>query len=91
MPITPINRTKNLITPDNKTKGSTTNGLYGFGVYGYAMYGVGTTGYGSYVNKDKSSSGAVTIEVGQPMGLLLAITYPTTFTSGNGWINKTKN
>lgn len=90
MPITPINKIKNVSTFIGRNK--TNQGVWGdsTATWGDLLFSWGA-GSASYVNKDKSSSGSITIEAGQPMGLLLAITYPTTFTSGNGWINKTKN
>lgn len=91
MPITPTNRTKNVITPDNKAKGASLSAVYGVGVYGYATYGVGTVGYESFVNRDKSPNGVTTIYQGSPIGLLLSLTYANTFTSGTGFTNRTKN
>lgn len=90
MPITPINRIKSSTSFINKNKTASEQATYGVGYYGVATYGVGSA-VGLPINRDKSPNGVITITAGQSMGLLLSITYPTTFNIGTGWINKTKN
>lgn len=91
MPITPTNQSKNTITPTGQVKTFSIQGVYGVGLYGYAVYGVGVAGYGSVINESKSPSSSITIEAGQPMGLLLAITYPSQIVVGSGVVNQSKS
>lgn len=85
MPITPHNPIKNNATGTGRTK--TYSGGYGYARYGLSYYGQG----GGVTNQTKSPNVGVTITAGTPMGLLLAITYPTTFNLGSGWKNRSKN
>lgn len=93
--ITPSNKTKTAINPINKEVGSfyllTEASEYlvqedgSFIMLDLASYAV--TG----INQTKTPFGSTTIYVGSPMGLLLTLTYPTTFTVGSGVINQPKS
>lgn len=52
MPITPVNKAKNTITPNSVPK--TFNGVYGVARYGISTYGTGTAGGGLFVNLAKN-------------------------------------
>lgn len=90
MPIAPTNQSKNTVTPSNQGKFGNTQAIYGLGVYGLVTYGVGTPS-NIPTNQSKSSNGAVTLDEGSPMGLLLSLTYSSTIISGNGVTNQSKN
>lgn len=93
--ITPLNTTKTAISPVNKNIGSfyllaedgdflvqEDGSLIIIDLPSYAVSGI---------NQTKTPFGSVTIQAGSPMGLLLTLTYPTTFTVGSGVINQTKS
>lgn len=93
--ITPSNKTKTAISPVNKDFGSfyllaedgdfivqEDGSLIIIDLPSYAVSGI---------NQTKTSFGSVTIQAGSPMGLLLTLTYPTTFTVGSGVINQPKS
>lgn len=95
MPITPTNQSKNTISPVGQDRLGflllteleetlTTEDDYLL-MLDASLYGVTAT------NQSKSSSSGTSIQAGQPMGLLLSITYPSTFTLGSGWVNSNKN
>ncbi len=84
------NQSKNIVTPYNVVKTRNAQAIYGMGIYGLVTYGVGTPS-GTPTNQNKSPSGTITISAGSPMGLLLSITYPTTFVIGSGFINQSKS
>lgn len=84
-----------MIAPTNQIK-SSVNGTGQFklawGGYGYARYGQSYYGQGgSPTNQTKSAFGSTTIYLGTPIGLLLSITYPATFTAGSGATNQSKS
>lgn len=93
--ITPSNKTKTAISPVNRELGSfylltedgdfltqEDGGLIMLDLASYAVTGI---------NQTKTPFGTTTVYAGSPMGLLLTLTYPTTFTSGSGVINQTKS
>ncbi len=84
------NQSKNIVTPYNVVKTRNAQAIYGMGIYGLVTYGVGVPA-GTPTNQSKSTTGAITINAGSPMGLLLSITYPNTFVIGSGFINQSKS
>lgn len=88
--ISGTNQSKNTVTPYNVVKTRNAQAVYGLGVYGLVTYGVGIP-QGTPTNQTKSPNGSTTISAGTPMGLLLSITYPTTFVVGTGFINQSKS
>ncbi len=90
MPITPTNQSKSTITPSGQRK----TGVYLWGD-DVATWGDALATWGNYfitpVNESKSPSSSITIEAGQPMGLLLAITYPSQIVVGSGVVNQSKS
>lgn len=62
-------------------------GGYGYARYGQSYYGQG----GGATNQTKSTFNTTTINAGTPMGLLLTITYPATFSVGSGVTNQAKS
>lgn len=95
MPISPTNQSKNTISPVGQDRlgfflltesgDNLTTEAGDLLILDLSAYGV--TGE----NQSKSPSVGTTIYVGQPMGLLLSLTYPSTFTLGSGWVNSNKN
>lgn len=85
MPIAPTNQIKNNANGTGQFKLAW--GGYGYARYEQSYYGQG----GSPTNQSKSTSGSTTIYLGSPVGLLLSITYPTTFTVGSGATNQSKS
>lgn len=93
--ITPSNKIKTAISPVNKNIGSfyllTEDGDFlaqedgGFIMLDLASYAV------SGINQVKTPFGSTTVYAGSPMGLLLTLTYPSTFTVGSGVINQSKS
>lgn len=90
MPITPTNRTKSTTTFVNKNKVNSADWGDSEATWGDLLYSWGAS-VGSYINRTKSTAGLVTITAGEPMGILLSITYPTTTQTGTSWINKNKS
>lgn len=88
--ISGTNQSKNIVTPYNVVKTRNAQAIYGMGIYGLVTYGVGVPS-SIPTNQPKSASGTITINAGSPMGLLLSITYPTTFVIGSGFINQSKS
>lgn len=90
MPITPTNQSKSTTSPVGTNK-------YGIAAWGDSSYtwgdAIATWGSSgvSATNQSKAISSGLQIDAGQPMGLLLTLTYPSTFTIGSGWINSNKN
>lgn len=93
--ITPSNKTKTSISPVNKETGSfymltedgefitqEDGGLIIIDMLSYAVSGI---------NQTKTPFGTTTIQAGSPMGLLLTLTYPSSFTVGSGVINQQKS
>ncbi len=93
--ITPSNKTKTAISPVNKNIGNfylltedgdfitqEDGGLVMLDLESYAVTGI---------NQTKTPFVTTTIYAGTPMGLLLTLTYPTTFTVGSGVINQQKS
>lgn len=93
--ITPSNKTKTAISPVNKNIGSfyllTEDGDFltqeDGGIIMLDMLSYSVTG----INQVKTPFGTTTIQAGSPMGLLLTLTYPSTFTVGSGVINQVKS
>lgn len=93
--ITPTNQVKNIIVPDNREKGFfyllTESGDFltledgGLIMLDASNYSVSAT------NQIKHPFGSTTIYAGTPMGLLLTLTYPTTFSVGSGVTNQAKS
>lgn len=88
--ISGTNQPKTIVSPLNTVKTRNTQAIYGMGIYGLVVYGVGAPS-GVPTNQTKSTTGQTTITAGTPMGLLLSITYPTTFVIGSGFINQSKS
>lgn len=90
MPISPTNQTKNTVT----MIGSRKTGVYLWGD-SVATWGDSVATWGDSVasptNQTKTSTGSTTIYAGTPMGLLLSITYPTTFGIGSVITNQPKS
>jgi hypothetical protein len=90
MSITPTNQNKNAISPIGSRKA----GIYLWGD-SEATWGDAAATWGdvaiSPTNQERTPSGAVVIAVGTPIGLLLSITYPATFSIGSGFINQSKS
>ena len=93
--ISPTNKTKTAISPVNKNTGSfylltedgdfltqEDGGLIMLDLPSYAVSGI---------NQVKTPFGTITVQAGTPMGLLLALTYPSSFTVGSGVINQPKS
>lgn len=93
--ISPTNKTKTAISPVNKNIGSfylltedgdfltqEDGGLLMLDLPSYAVSGI---------NQVKTPFGTITVQAGTPMGLLLALTYPSSFTVGSGVINQPKS
>lgn len=93
--ITPLNITKTAISPVNKNIGSfyllTEDGDFitqedgSFIMLDLPSYAV------SGINQVKTPFGTITVQAGTPMGLLLALTYPSSFTVGSGVVNQIKS
>lgn len=89
MPIAPVNLNKNISTFSGGRKA----GIYSWGDT-LATWGDALAPWGnsySVTNVNKSTSTVITIPAGSPIGLLLALTYASTQTIGNGWTNINKN
>lgn len=90
MPISPTNQAKNSIVGVGARKA----GIYLWGDV-IATWGDALATWGNVsiapTNQEKSPQGSVTIYAGTPMGLLLSITYPTTFAIGGGVTNQSKS
>lgn len=90
MPIAPTNQTKNTVSMTGSRK---------FGVYFWgdseATWGDSEATWGgsqiTLTNQERTPSGSVTIYAGSPMGLLLSITYPSTFSIVSGVTNQSKS
>jgi hypothetical protein len=84
------NQSKTIVTPTGDRKA----GVYSWGDVG-ATWGDSLATWGNFslstTNQSKSNFGSTTINAGTPMGLLLSITYPTTFTVGSGVTNQPKS
>lgn len=91
MPITPTNQSKNTVSPNNGDKSGVA--LWGDAeiTWGDSLAYWGNVSLVNVTNQSKSVSSGSTINAGEAMGLLLTITYPSTFTSGGGWVNSNKN
>lgn len=93
--LSPYNKTKTSITPINKVLQGvfliTENEEFltqeddGYLIYDAVNYGI------TVINQTKTPFGTITIQAGTPMGLLLSITYPTTFAIGSGVVNQVKS
>jgi hypothetical protein len=95
MPIAPVNQTKNIVSPVGQDR-------LGFFLMteddfiletedGFLLM-LDSATYGlSGENQAKSPNAGTTIHSGESIGLLLSLTYPTTFTLGSGWVNSNKN
>lgn len=90
MPAVGTNQSKNTVTPTGARKA----GIYTWGDT-EATWGDALATWGNYqivpTNQTKSTFNSTTIYAGTPMGLLLSITYPTTFTVGSGVTNQSKS
>lgn len=90
MSVSGTNQSKNTVTP----QGSRKAGIYTWGdsiaTWGDTLATWGNTAIAA-VNQLRSPTGATTLTIGSPMGLLLSITYPTTTTSGSGAVNQAKS
>lgn len=90
MAVSGTNQSKIAVTP----KGQRKAGVYMWGDPD-ATWGDALATWGDYqiapTNQSKTPFGAITIYAGTPMGLLLSITYPTTFTIGSGVTNQSKS
>lgn len=89
MPISPTNRSKSVIVPNNDNK----TGIVLWGDNDFTWGGIDVTWGVNYnvTNRSKSTSATTTIAAGSPIGLLLALTYASTVVIGGGWINRNKN
>lgn len=90
MPITPINRTKNTITPLGKAK--TFNGVYGIAVYGLSTYGTGYAGGGFFINRIKTPPLAGTWADQTSAWSTMLGTWASYISTGlSAWANRNKN
>ena len=95
MPVSPVNQSKNIVSPvgqdrlgfflltEDEDILETEDGF--LIMLDSATYGL------SGENQAKSPSAGTTIHAGESIGLLLSLTYPTTFTLEGGWVNSNKN
>lgn len=90
MPITPTNKSKNIVTMVGGRKA----GIYLWNDIVATWDDITATWGGvstAMTNQTRTPSSSVTIYQGSPMGLLLSITYPSTFTIGSGVTNQPKS
>jgi hypothetical protein len=84
------NQSKTIVTPTGDRKA----GVYSWGDTG-ATWGDSIATWGNFsltpTNQSKSTFGTTTIYAGTPIGLLLTLTYASTFTVGSGVTNQPKS
>lgn len=90
MSVTGTNQSKNTVTPTGGRK---------YGVYTWgdaeATWGDSLATWGNLsitpTNQNKSTFGVTTVYAGTPIGLLLTLTYASTFSVGSGVVNQSKS
>lgn len=93
MPISPVNQSKNTVSPSGQVKSYLTQAVYGVGRYGIAIYGIGVSGIASMVNQTKSDLSSI-LELQDGTNFLLQDGGTLEMQGGSGalvYINQSKN